>query len=192
MIILLDVDGVLADFVGCARTWVNECHGVYFNDEQVTDYNLMTSFGLPGGWPSFIGWLSKRRACLDIDPYDGAEEFVDDLRKLGRVVAVTTPFVGVSHWEADRRTWLEENFGFDQKDLVFCKDKSLVCGDVLIEDKPENCVAWNAAHNGLTILFDRPWNRSAQREDRARGYAEALALVAESRGGEALAGGGAK
>lgn len=192
MNILLDVDGVIGDFVSGARQWADECHDMLVSEEQITDYNIMTSIGLPNGWPSFITWLSDTRFCLGMSAYKGAVEFVAELRKLGRVIAVTTPFVGVDHWEADRRTWLEENFGFDQKDLVFCKDKSLVCGDVLIEDKPENCAAWNAAHNGLAILFDRPWNRSAQREDRARGYVEALTMVAESRGGEALAGGGTK
>jgi 5'-nucleotidase len=178
--ILLDVDGVLGDFVSGARQWVNEHHGLTFVDEQITDYDLMTSFGLSsGGWPPFIDWLSITRFCLKMPIYPGAVEFVDDLRKLGEVIAVTSPFVGVDHWESDRRRWLEQHFAIGHGDLVFCKRKELVRGDLLIDDKPENVEAF-AKHPGQTgVLFTRPWNatHSGGWHMRAEDYANALTVA---------------
>lgn len=158
MRILLDVDGVLGHFTAGACAWLKGHHLRHATDEDITDYNVMTSFGLPDGWPSFITWLSESRFCREMPVYDGAVAFVDGLRKLGEVIAVTSPFVGVDHWEADRRRWLEEHFGIADKDLVFCKRKHLVRGDILIDDKPANVEELAVGQTG--VLFSRPWNAS--------------------------------
>lgn len=183
MRILLDVDGVLGDFVSGARRWADDRHDMLFTDEQITDYNIMTSFGLPDGWPDFIKWLSDTRFCKELPVYDGAVEFVDELRKLGEVVAVTTPFVGVDHWEADRRRWLEERFGIADKDVVFCKRKDLVRGEILIDDKPANVEAFAALSAQTGLLFTRPWNatHTGGYHLRVNGYRAAVKVVREWR-----------
>jgi 5'(3')-deoxyribonucleotidase len=181
--ILLDVDGLLGNFVAGALRWVHSSHGKAFTQDQVTDYNLMTSFGLPDKWPAFTEWLSDTRFCREVPVYDGAIAFVDELRKLGRVVAVTTPFVGVDHWENDRRSWLEQHFAIGHKDLVFCKDKTLVHGQILFDDKVENAEAFGQVPGQIGALFSQPWNasHSGGNHVRVNGYAGALRLVREYR-----------
>jgi 5'(3')-deoxyribonucleotidase len=179
---------VLGDFVSGARRWADDRHDMLVTDDQITDYNVMTSLGLPDGWPSFIEWLSDMRFCRDMPVYPGAREFVAALRGFGEIVAVTTPFVGVDHWEADRRGWLNTHFGIGHDNVVFCKRKELVCGDVLVEDKPDNALAWGAAWpKGWPILLRRPWNRVG-----LDGYYEAVGFesVLEIVAGRAKAAGG--
>lgn len=185
MRILLDIDGVLGHFTAGARQWAAECHALSFTEDQITDYNIMTSFGLPNGWPSFIEWLSESRFCSTMPVYEGAADFVEALRTLGEVVAVTAPFVGVNHWESDRRRWLEQHFAIGHKDLVFCKRKELVRGDLLIEDSADNIAAFERAqltgHPFNSVLLTRPWNRDAEVPARAGTYREVLGLVSELR-----------
>lgn len=157
--VLLDVDGVLGHFTLAARTWADARHSLRFTDEQITDYNIMKSFGLADPeWPSFISWLSETRFCREMPVYPGAKDFVASLRHLGEIVAVTTPFVGVSHWEADRRAWLNVHFGIGHDDVVFCKRKELVRGSILIDDKPANVEAFGGEAGQTGLLFTRPWN----------------------------------
>lgn len=181
MRILLDVDGLIGHFTAGARRWVLDHRSVTITDEQITDYNLMTAFGQSDGWPSFMEWLSDTRFCREMPVYPGAVEFVDELRKLGEVIAVTTPFVGVDHWESDRRRWLDQHFAIRNDDIVFCKRKDLVRGNILIDDKPENAEAFSR-HAGQTgVLFTQPWNRSHRGgwSVRANGYASALRICRE-------------
>lgn len=186
MIILLDCDGVIGHFTAGARQWVREERGLNFTDEELTNYDLMASFGLAGEWAPFRAWLSARRFCRTMPTYDGAREFVKALRKLGDVVVVTSPFVSVDHWEQDRRDWLADHFGFSHKDVISCHRKELVRGHVLIDDKIENCEAFvSKSSYRQAVVFDRPWNRgvklgTAGAMVRAQSYAEVLRVLGES------------
>ncbi|UOF77286.1 5'(3')-deoxyribonucleotidase [Caudoviricetes sp.] len=141
----------------------------------------MASFGLPNGWPSFIDWLSESCFCRHMPVYPGAVEFVATLREFAEVVAVTSPFVGVRNWEADRREWLYEHFYISPKDVIFAHRKELVRGDVLVDDKPSNVEAFAREPGQTGLLFTQPWNARhlGGWHVRVTGYKEALRKVRE-------------
>lgn len=183
MRILLDCDGLIAHFTEGACRWAAQYRsGFLFAEEDITDYDIMRSFGFPEeAWSSFRSWLSDTRFCRSAPLYEGAQDFFAELSKLGEVLVVTAPFVGVDRWEGDRRAWLGEHFGVRHKDLIFCSRKELVAGDVLIDDSPSHVMAFAKAQPWARgILFDRPWNRTGEWPTVARSYADALRLVRES------------
>lgn len=153
MIILVDCDGVLADFTG----------------QMAKSLFARHSFDLPldhkdFGFTDVSGWQSKFwDACHEegfvsgMDVLPGSAHAINELRSLGRVVCVTAPFDGARYWHNERVRWLKKHLDFGYKDIIFAADKSLIVGDALIDDKAETILNWN---HGLAILRDRPWNRT--------------------------------
>jgi 5'(3')-deoxyribonucleotidase len=70
------------------------------------------------------------------------------------VVAVTAPLAESDFWTFERARWLGRR-GFRKEDIVFASDKSLVTGDVLIDDGQHNIDSFR----GPGVLIARPWNR---------------------------------
>lgn len=97
---------------------------------------------------------------LTMDPIQGALEALNDMRQIGLVVfIVTTPDAHHTSRSAyEKITWIERHLGWDWKmRSILTHDKTLVNGDILIDDKP-------AASVGLLrpswthMLFSQPYN----------------------------------
>ncbi len=177
--ICLDVDGVLADFPAAALRWLNgrAVGPSAFAVDQIQEHDILKAFKLDHLQEPFDQWCIDTEVCRHLPVYDGAQAFVEKLRGMGDLVIVTSPYSAVPHWMHARLAWLSEHFNIHKRDVVFCKRKELVRGHVLIDDKLENCEAFDASgQHREAIVFDRPWNRGSKLP-RARGYAEALAMV---------------
>ena len=176
--VLVDVDGVLADFpaavlqfcntYGCApgaRPWVLE---------DVKEHDILKALRLEHLQERLDTWCADTDMCRSLPLYDGAQAFVEELKSFAEVVIVTASYGAVPNWNHARLAWLEEHFGIDKADVVFAKRKELVAGNMLIDDKLRNIDAWRNAwgHQGCAAVFDRPWNRGIQY--RVQSYAEAL------------------
>lgn len=154
MIILLDVDGVLLDFV--------------------------TPFLEPfGAEPSQLNWkrldelVPWSEACRRADApgfhdkmqwYDGARDFVESLRRIpgAALIALTAPWDGSKTW-IDERVKKLKPAGFRRDDVIFCPQrlKQFVRGDVLIEDTLSTAINWGKAGPGTPIVIPRHWNTGA-------------------------------
>lgn len=60
--------------------------------------------------------------------------------------------------------------------------KTSVRADILIDDKPENCLEWaESEEHGVAVLFDRPWNQDMDamslKLTRAKGWPETVRRV---------------
>ena len=86
-IILLDVDGVVADFEGAVRCTVAEVGYVL---PTLTEWNFTANLSAEV-FDHYRDRASQPGWCAAIEPYPGAERFVAELRTLGDVVAVTAP-----------------------------------------------------------------------------------------------------
>lgn len=149
--ILVDVDGVLADFVGGVLREI----GISSRYESIHDLDLSKCLSklqyecmqemchLPG-------------FCTSLEWYPSAKNFVGLLNKIGYCYALTTPWE-CSTWCAERVDWL--NPYIKKEKVIFAHAKHLVRGDILIEDNPYNVMAWkNLNPDKLAILLNRPWN----------------------------------
>ena len=155
-IVLLDVDGVIADFTNTVRRTVAEVGYVL---PTPTEWNFTLSFPAEVA-DHYLDRASQPGWCAGIDPYPGAERFVAELRTLGDVVAVTAPLGCCPTWESERREWLRCR---GIHDVVSTRRKDLVYGDVLIEDKVENLRAWydRSQRDAYGILVQHTYNRHA-------------------------------
>jgi hypothetical protein len=129
--------------------------------------------------------------CLSIPWYAGAKNFLQDLQRLGSVLAVTAPWTLHDHdtWQSERRAWLRAG-GIHPNEVLSVPThcKPMVKGDLLIEDHPETCHYWLESNpEGRAILIDRPYNQPGTkvwdsfkhhpRMSRAEGYLEAIRLI---------------
>lgn len=167
MKILLDVDGVIADFDQVARS----VHGI--TDAQVGKHKGVWE------WPPLVG-LSMNRFWRKIDyysfwvnipPYPGAKRFVANLRKRGEVMFCTTPGHGAAG-AAAKIEWLRTFIGpKDTMDYIICGSHKHWLADnctVLIDDRDKNCEDF-IAHGGHAILVPRPWNALHKRDNAVYG-----------------------
>lgn len=179
-IVLCDVDGVLADFIGhvCAHL---ACHGFCRMPSTITQDGLARVLGQDELYRAEIAM--RRVGFVTTMPwYAEAKTFLASLQRYADVHVLTSPLDDAPAWVPERLAWLRP-FVSPHK-VIFTSQKHLVRGDVLIEDNASHASAWIAANpEGRAFLLDRPWNRkdTHPRVERARTYSQIV---------EALFGGG--
>lgn len=177
MIILTDVDGVLADFIGELCRY----HLPNHKPKDFTRWKLEENLGT-------VDRVYAEQAirspgfCEGLRMYPGAKGFLEKLRKKGTVIAVTacTP---TRHWPGERIEWCTRR-GFSRNEIILSPGplKHLVFGDYLIEDRLDTAIQWQDNNPyGQAILIDRPWNQgSTYAVERVHSYREALDAISSS------------
>lgn len=116
-IVLIDMDGVLADF-----------------DKRAAELELQ---GIKGS-----SLFKHESAFRDLEPIEGAIEAWHLLQdKYETYILSTPPWSNPNAW-AEKRIWVEKYLGkAAKKKLILCHNKGLVRGDFLIDDRIANGVA---------------------------------------------------
>ncbi len=156
MRILLDCDGVLADFVGPFLDLVNEEFSTSTRREDVTRYDIAKALGWDDAFSASVSELVCRTLGMveRLPVIDGAREAVRALTGWGEIYVVTSPWPGHPTWAYERARWLWRHFGFASKHIVSTSAKHIIDGDVLVDDKTETLRAWRDAHpNGTAFQF---------------------------------------
>jgi 5'(3')-deoxyribonucleotidase len=159
MICLLDMDGVVADFVG----------GVCAAHNRPSPYDDPSSYGV---FDMDKLWGMTSREFWK--PCDG-ESFWDDLQKtpdaddivssvvnnfgLENIAILTAPSMS-PYCVPGKRRWMKRHYPFLAKNMIFTSAKKFLAGPdrVLIDDRNENIESFRAA-GGHGILLPRLWNR---------------------------------
>lgn len=150
-VVLLDCDGVLADFRTRALDVVEEVTGVrrlaansdwemfgHLNEEQNTAvWDIIRS----------PGW------CSSLEPYPEALEAVRELQELANVYILTAPVRGSQTWSYERTEWVSEHFGIGFHNVILAQAKYLVQGDVFVDDKPGHVREWMANFGGNGFVW---------------------------------------
>jgi len=159
--VVLDVDGVLANFTVGVLVLVEEVTGKKFVPADVTMFDFTKALGLTTteavAVKKAIG--AKRGFAMSLPPYPGARQGVRRLRELGEVFCVTSPWDSNEWWRAERESWLALHFGIDR--VHHASDKTVYEADVFVDDKSSHVRDWLAAWPGRTAVFWRtPHNTS--------------------------------
>lgn len=154
MIVLVDCDGVLCDFVGGVCKAV-ESFGLYLTPENVTSYDFRDC--LSPEQLEIVDELSRTEGfCSRLQWYPGAREALRRLQYFADVRVVTQPWKSGT-WIQERLSWLAPVV--DPKKVIFTYDKSIIFGDALVEDNPANTRLWKERNIGMACIIDQPWNQ---------------------------------
>lgn len=161
--VLIDTDGVKADFLRCALRVVKEVTGKAFTPEDFKTWDIFDTIGKEHEKACYAEF-DKPGFCAGFQPYPGAIEGVKALQNIADVYAITSPMYSSPHWMWERSQWLFEHFGIRFKNIYQCAEKYRVHGDFLIDDKLDHIVQWTrywAKHKLFVtgLLWDQPYNR---------------------------------
>ncbi len=160
--ILLDVDGPLTLGFFEAACDVLRDLGVDARPEKIDRWDIGRAFGVtPDTGREMYDRLRAPGVASSFAPRPGAREFVADLQAWADVYAVTAP-LGGPHWAHDREIWLEEHVGIRPDRVVSTRDKTVVVGDALVDDKIDTLIGWKDEHPlGHAIFWREPHNQAS-------------------------------
>lgn len=161
-LVLLDVDGVLADFIGGVLDVVYEVTDKQRQREEIDQFDFCKALGLTAGERrevmATIGY--RRKFCARLLPFPGAFDGIERLADLAAIHVVTSPWNSNETWTHEREWWLNHHFAIPHSHVTHTSAKHLIAGDWLVDDKTETCERWQAAHpSGVAVQWITPHNR---------------------------------
>lgn len=156
--VLLDVDGVLADFFGKAIEVINEVSGNSFTKQDITDYDMFACLNISEEQELECRKIFESRGfALDLEIYPDAQEAVEQLKEHSDLYFLTSPILSET-WVHDRRMWLEKHFKVSHERIIFTASKHVVKGDYLIDDSLDNIKKWIEHNDGIGVLWRQSYN----------------------------------
>lgn len=168
MKILVDMDGVLADFTRQQGLEMIRQGYPALADAQITEFYAERCYGrhfgpdalaLAHDIPNRPGFFRKLPLIM------GAEAGVRRLQNAGFTVQICSkPITGHPTCAEEKQEWLEEHFGLDLAETAYIgAHKATVEADYLIDDRP-NILSYSRRHDRTDpvwapIRFVQPWNQ---------------------------------
>ena len=157
--VLLDVDGVLADFLTEFLEFGNTLTGKKYKKEDIKKWNIFSYFD-EENCQKCIKHLSDPGFANKLKPYSGSIEALEEIKKLAEVFIVTVPVYSSLTWVYERTNWLSRHFNISSDHIVYTASKELVSGDVFVDDRPEHVSLWKKYNpSGVAILWSQEYNK---------------------------------
>ena len=180
MRIIVDQDQVLCKWVERVLEWYNEDKGTSFTKNDIGTWDMKMNLG-----PQSEDFL---RSCMrypdfykELDEIEGAVRGMKKLVDAGHDVIIATAvpkcagiaYHGKLEWIRKHMPWFKlENF-------VAIQRKSLLSGDILLDDGPHNIKQWLDTGR-QAVVFDAPWNKEQKATARVKHWNEFIAYVNNS------------
>lgn len=163
--VLLDVDGVLCDFIDGVLDLVHETTGRRHTREHVTAFDFAASLKLSRDEAALVKKAISYRAnwWSSLPVLDGAQLGVERLREVAEVFIVTSPWNSCPTWLHEREAWLKRHFQIPHSHVLVGSAKHIVAGHMLVDDKTETLRDWSRAHGhlgGIGVQWQTPHNRA--------------------------------
>ncbi|MBW1783069.1 MAG: hypothetical protein JRL30_20290 [Deltaproteobacteria bacterium] len=180
MIINLDLDGVMRDFLGALKKQYKKVYPDH-KIKPVNRWGLHEFFPIGEDIYDFI-WLEYVKECLfEADIYDGALIMMDQLRDRGHEITILTaqPTLQAKNWTFQ---WMLDRGVLHRANNVVIidpnsdMDKGYIKGDLILEDAPHHL---NDCMNAgiTTVCYDQPWNQGWRQGHRVKTYDEFIEIV---------------
>lgn len=178
--ILVDLDGVMVD-------WTSQFNGdlaKFYPDlvfEELREFSTPTY--LPQEQIDAINFVKYRTGFYaEMQPIPGAIEAVVEMAFQGHSVwFCSSPEIYNESCESDKKSWLMRHMGDAwAKRLILTRDKTLVRGDYLIDDRPD---VWGEKNpEWIHILFSQPYNDHIHEKPRIDSWDQWRTIFEFSRG----------
>lgn len=181
MIILCDMDGVVANFVDPVLEMYNNDYNDNLTAKDITQHGMHECVK-PECGRSIFKYFHTRGLFSGLPVIEGAKGGIAILRALGHEVVFVTKPVGHSlSCVAEKQSWVDKHFpDIGSDNMVFTGQKHRVIGDVLVDDLPTNLEHFM----GCRILLDQPWNQGCNPAEikaiRLLGWESIVAHITES------------
>lgn len=155
--ILLDVDGVVANFLGATLNHLDFCgFEVPYSEDEWKSWSIADALSGAAKDEAANLWR-KDGFAMSIPHYAGVIEGVARLSAIANIYFVTSPLRASRTWHGDREAWLRFRFPNLANNVIHTNHKFMVRGDMLIDDKPEHVEQF--LETGRTArLFRRSYN----------------------------------
>ena len=161
MLILVDVDDTTLDLHG---EWITNRYNRDYNDNLIrssvktwnVDYYVKPECG-----KKIYDYLKQNNLYSNVKPIDYAVWGIQRLRDLGHRIVFVTAYFNEQKVECLHNNGLLKEYPYNDgrwntaTDVIMANDKSLIKGDILIDDRYENVEKF-----GSGIIFSQPWNES--------------------------------
>lgn len=141
--VLVDCDGVLADFAAAALKVLYEETGHQYSTDAIKTWEIFDSLPEPPEVKTQVYDILKGPGgCSSIPVYPGALEGLRKLKQYADIIVVTSPFKGSATWAHEREEWLENIFGDVISYVVHTHHKERIHGEIFIDDKVSHVIEW--------------------------------------------------
>lgn len=163
MLILLDMDGVLADFdQGFLNAWKQQ-----HPDKPFVEIAQRKHFYIDDDYPedcrAFVEKIFVAQGFYaGLPPITGAIEGVRAMLAAGHDVCIcTAPHTQYRYCVPEKYEWVERHLGSEFiRRIIVTKDKTLVYGDVLMDDRPT--IEGYRIPSWRHVIYDQPYNRDRE------------------------------
>lgn len=164
--IAFDLDDTLHDITGAFLEFHQKTYGhtILFESAPAS---LAQALGISdeeetGRWDKFF----SEPMCLDIRPFEGTRDVLENLKKNHTVILVTNRS---KEWIPQAKAWIEKHLNGIFEEIIFVKElskeisKAEICKkkgiETLVDDEPNNIEPCDK-YGVRGVFFDRPWNRN--------------------------------
>lgn len=159
--VVVDLDGVVYDFVGALRSWlIAKGYPKVGAEPQHWDF---PEWGIP---PERIELECMEAVAAGHLFWTGtAVEGAAEVLRAIRIEGHTIKFVTARCWSGSveaTHAWLATQ-GIEYDGIVFVRDKACVAADLYLDDAPHQIVALRSAGR-RAVVFDQPYNRAISGE----------------------------
>ncbi len=159
--ILLDMDGVIADFFGSALVNINN----YYPEKALSEeeyrknatFDMAERFGISKS--GFLDAINYEEFWSNLDIFPWAQTLYNSLNEIAPVTIASSPIYNNDNCIAEKLRWLKRHFGINSSQCMFGSKKYLMAKDdvVLIDDYRKNVDKFKDC-GGYAILVPSSWN----------------------------------
>lgn len=160
MLVLLDMDGVLADFLGLLHQEMEDAGFPLDISERRQFYSAPEYHARFGAQAAELARtiIHSPGFFAELPPIEGALDSVHELVAHGHdVMLCTSPLLG-SLWSASEKyAWVHRHLGEEYlAKMVLTTDKTVVAGSVLVDDNP--LITGRSTPTWQHVVFTQPYN----------------------------------
>ena len=163
MIVLVDMDGVIADFDGGFLDGWRRAHPerAHVPREARTRFRLIDQYP-PEEIERVRGVYCAPGFFRGLAPVPGGLDALREMRDAGHeVLLCTSPLERYRNCVLEKYEWVEAHLGVEwTHHMVLTRDKTLVHGDLLIDDNPR--IEGRLGPRWEHVLYDQPYNRAVR------------------------------